>query len=152
MDIRVAVPMYISIKDAQKFVNYKLEWIEKRIIDLKNKTNAFKNLNKISDTQKQQILHRAEFLAKKYNFRYKKLTLRKMKSRWGSCSSKNNISLNIGLVNLPIDLQEYVMIHEFVHTMIKNHSSDFWNMLESFLPNSKQLNRRLNKEFGLYDI
>ena len=75
-----------------------------------------------------------------------------MKSRWGSCSSKNNISLNIGLVNLPIDLQEYVMIHEFVHTMIKNHSSDFWNMLESILPNSKQLNRRLNKEFGLYDI
>lgn len=149
--IRVAVPTYISIKRAEKFVGHKLDWIEKRVNVLKGKSNALSDLNSINDIQKKQLLGRFERLAHKHNLKYNGLKLRKMKSRWGSCSAKNNISLNIGLVNLPVELQEYVILHELVHTKIKNHSSKYWKSLENILPNSRKLNRRLNQEYGLYD-
>lgn len=73
-------------------------------------------------------------LAEDNGFKYNKLTIRRMKSRWGSCSSTNNISLNSALVFLPDELIRYVCLHELVHTLHKNHSSIFWESLIGLMP------------------
>jgi predicted metal-dependent hydrolase len=65
-------------------------------------------------------------LAAKHQFNYRQCTVRHAKSRWGSCSSQGNISLNAALVFLPAALLDYVLLHELCHTRQMNHSKQFW--------------------------
>ena len=69
--------------------------------------------------------------------------MRNSKTRWGSCSYENNINLNLHLMRLPNHLIDYVILHELVHTKIKNHSKDFWNLLDVVTGNAKNLDREL---------
>lgn len=82
-------------------------------------------------------------LADKYNFIFNKLSFRNNKSRWGSCSGEDNISLNIHLMRLPNHLIDYVLLHELSHTIEKNHSIDFWDLLESVCPKSLEYRKEL---------
>ncbi len=88
---------------------------------------------------------RLEFLAKKHSFKYNKISLRNQKTRFGSCSYQNNISLNINLMAYDFDIIDYVLIHELVHTKVKNHSSKFWSEVEKICPNYKILRKILKK-------
>jgi len=74
---------------------------------------------------KEYLPSRVNDLADKYNFKFNKLTLKNIKSRWGSCSRKNNINLSIHLMRLPNHLIDYVILHELVHTVHHNHNSNF---------------------------
>ena len=94
---------------------------------------------------KEYIPARVEILAQKFGFNYNKVFLKNVKTRWGSCSAKNNINLNIHLMRLPNRLIDYVILHELVHTVHKNHSKKFWDELERVLPNSKTLDKEVNK-------
>jgi len=87
-------------------------------------------------------------LSAKFGFLYNRLSFRSQKTRWGSCSAKNNISLNIKLVNLPEELIEYVILHELVHTKIKNHQEEFWSELAKYVENPRALQTKL-KRFNL---
>ncbi len=62
------------------------------------------------------------------------ITYRKQRTIWGSCTSKGKINLNINLIKAPIEVIEYIYIHELVHMEIRNHSKDFWMRVESLLP------------------
>jgi len=71
--------------------------------------------------------------------------VRNQKTRWGSCSSKNNISLNMMLVRLPDKMIDYVLLHELVHTRIKNHTHAFWAELNKFVGDAKEMSRKMNE-------
>jgi hypothetical protein len=71
-------------------------------------------------------LHR---LASDHGFRISKVSLRKQRSRWGSCSSNGTISLNLKLLFLPAALARYIMLHELCHTRHMNHSNHFWALV-----------------------
>ncbi|MBQ9470374.1 MAG: M48 family metallopeptidase [Bacteroidales bacterium] len=74
---------------------------------------------------------RTNALAMQHGFRYNKVTIRNTRTRWGSCSASNNISLSLNLMQLPDHLVDYVILHELCHTVVKNHSNDFWQLLDS---------------------
>ena len=97
---------------------------------------------------KQYLPDKVNELAEKFGFKFNKLTLKNIKSRWGSCSRKNNINLSIHLMRLPDHLIEYVILHELVHTVHHNHSARFWKMLNDITGGSKVL----EKEFKQYRI
>jgi predicted metal-dependent hydrolase len=69
--------------------------------------------------------------------------MRNQRTRWGSCSNKNNINLNMKLIRLPDEMIDYVLLHELVHTRIKNHTKDFWRELDRFVGDAKAKNKRL---------
>ena len=71
---------------------------------------------------KQYLPDKVREFAEMYGFKFNKLTLKNIKSRWGSCSRKNNINLSIHLMRLPDHLIDYVILHELVHTVHHNHS------------------------------
>lgn len=89
---------------------------------------------------------RVKELATLYGFEFGHVTIRNSKSRWGSCSGKNNISLSLRLLYLPDNLIDYVILHELCHTKEKNHGPRFWQLLDSVCGgNSKNLSKELKK-------
>ena len=94
---------------------------------------------------KQYLPYRLNELAKRSSLSYAKVSIRNNSSRWGSCSFKNNINLNLHLMRLPDHLIDYVLYHELVHTKIKNHSKEFWEFLCQICPNAKLLDKELKQ-------
>ncbi len=107
-----------------------------------------KALNEILRAEAKKYLpERTRCLAEKHNFSYEKLSVRNAKTRWGSCSGRNNISLNIHLMRLPDKLIDYVILHELCHTVEKNHGKNFWALLDKVSGNAKALDKAL-KEYN----
>lgn len=92
---------------------------------------------------KEYLPKRVEQLAKKHNFSFNRITVQNSKTRWGSCSVENNINLSLHLMRLPDYLIDYVILHELVHTKIKNHSKEFWQLLDIVSGNAKKLDREV---------
>ena len=91
-------------------------------------------------------------LAEKHGFKFSKITIRNNKRNWGSCSSKNNISLNLQMMKLPDDLIEYILLHELVHTRIKNHGPGFWQKLDELTSfRARELSKQVRK-FSTYTL
>ena len=92
------------------------------------------------------LAERLEELARLHNFKYRNVSIRNQRTRWGSCSGKDNISLNINLARLPAELSDYVILHELLHTRIKNHGKGFWTELDRYVGGSaKDLAKKLRK-------
>ena len=142
--VRVVIPKRQSFKSAQRFVESRLEWIKKNKTKIKLQTQKKQELPEIDKKIARKVLcRRIGELAQLHNFVYNRISIRKQKTRWGSCSSKDNINLNMNLLHLPSELMDYVLLHELVHTRVKNHSKDFWDELDTIVPNSRQVDRRL---------
>lgn len=78
-------------------------------------------------------------------FSFNRITIKNTRSRWGSCSSKKNLSFTYKIIFLPEELQQYLVIHELCHLKHFNHSKDYWNLVETYLPNYKSLDKALSK-------
>ena len=87
----------------------------------------------------EQITPMVEKWSKTMNLKPKSIGFRKAKRRWGSCSSQNSLSFNYYLMKLPLSIVEYVVVHELAHIEGKNHSVNFWAVVERYLPNYKEL-------------
>lgn len=81
---------------------------------------------------------------KTWNVAYPKLALRRMKTRWGSCTSKGKVTLNIRLIQAPVVLIDYVICHELCHLREMNHSKAFYALMSAIRPGWKDEKRRLN--------
>jgi predicted metal-dependent hydrolase len=79
------------------------------------------------------------------NIPYPPLSIRQMKSRWGSCTASGPIILNLTLIQVPKDLIDYVVIHELCHLKEHNHSAAFYALLERVLPDWEDRRTRLNQ-------
>ena len=79
---------------------------------------------------KKLLPSRLQALASARGLQFRKVNIRKSHTRWGSCSSKGNISLSLYLMLLPPHLQDYVMQHELTHLIEMNHSSRYWALLD----------------------
>ncbi|HET9098652.1 MAG TPA: SprT family zinc-dependent metalloprotease [Candidatus Saccharimonadales bacterium] len=86
---------------------------------------------------------RLNSLALKHRLEYNSLSIKKMKSRWGSCDINKDIVLNLFLMQVPWELIDYVIIHELTHTQVLRHGPDFWNYIESLLPDAKSYRKKL---------
>ena len=74
---------------------------------------------------------------KKYNVAPKSFAIKKMKTRWGSCSSKGNINLNLHLIKLPEQCIKEVILHELCHLVHFNHSKEFYALMTAEMPDWK---------------
>lgn len=95
---------------------------------------------------KEYLPNRLAELAQDCDFKYNRVFIKNHRSRWGSCSAQNNINLSLHLMRLSDDLIDYVMLHELIHTEIKNHSPDFWKRLAEVCPNVQFLRKELRRK------
>ena len=144
--VLVTMPKRASFKCAKDFALKNLDEI-KRVINNREQKSYF--LDGIEFTTKEEfrkylrkkaktyLPKRLEEIAQRFGYKYNKVALKFMKSRWGSCSYKNNINLNISLVTLENELIDYVLLHELVHTVEKNHGEAFWARVLIHMPDAR---------------
>jgi hypothetical protein len=134
---------------AEQVARAKLPWLKKQVEKVASLERRAMELEKSQpidcNTARQRLVERLDALCRKYGYAYNKVSVRNQRTRWGSCSAKNDISLNLQLIRLPADLIDYVILHELVHTRIKNHSQAFWDRLSGLVGDAKTLDRRLNQ-------
>lgn len=177
-DVRVTVPGYVSIKKAEAFVFSKRTWIMQKIREQKEQARAAITIREGDELEVRgkkitvklkcegdsveealwRILHkeaaailpgRVEELARVHGLSYSGVKVRRMKSRWGSCTARNGINLNTWLVMLPAHLSDYVILHELAHTRHRDHSSRFWDYLDRL---TGGMSRQLRKELRAQQI
>jgi len=147
--VRVAVPDRVSLRSALEFANLKKPWIQKHLLRIKrieSQRQALDSSEMVDKVRaKKKLTNRIKQLALQHGFTYNRLTIRNQKTRWGSCSNKKNINLNVKLVLLPDDLSDYVILHELVHTKVQNHGKKFWAELDKHVRGGKVMAKRLRK-------
>lgn len=92
---------------------------------------------------REYLPYRLDFFAKKFGYTYNKCRLTHANTRWGSCSSRKTISLNIGLMQVPEELRDYVILHELAHLNHMDHSKDFWTEVGQHDPKYKIHEKKL---------
>lgn len=150
-DARVVVtkPWWITIKQIEKFMIEKGDWIIKRIDHFNNLSgdlrikNTRKDYLENKDRALRLVVKKIEYFNKFYGFQYNKIFIKDQKTRWGSCSSKKNLNFNYRVVHLEETLLDYIVVHELCHLGEMNHSQDFWNLVQKNIPDYLELRRKL---------
>jgi predicted metal-dependent hydrolase len=88
---------------------------------------------------------RVDALSNRDGFNCGKIKIGGAKTRWGSCSSKNDLSFTYKLVMAPVSVIDYVVIHELVHTTHHNHAKSFWKEVSKHCPNYKEERKWLRR-------
>ena len=151
--IIVRAPNKMSIKEIEAFLNSKSEWIDKHLADMNKKLASMPR--KLSDAEKNElkknskivITKRVEYFAKIMGVDYNRISIKFQKTRFGSCSTKNNFNFNALVALMPSDVLDYVIVHELSHLKEMNHSKNFWYQVEKIIPDYK-IKRKWLKENG----
>jgi predicted metal-dependent hydrolase len=148
--VRIAVPRGVSFQEALAVAHAKSRWLRAHVGRMALIEQQIRALNQAPDRidrvqARRFLVDRLASLAKQHGFDYNRVFVRKQRTRWGSCSRQNNINLNVQLVRLPEALRDYTLLHELVHTRIKNHGPLFWEALGRILSDPKGLDRELNQ-------
>ncbi|MDC0230872.1 M48 family metallopeptidase [Aureispira] len=94
---------------------------------------------------KNYLPQHTRYIAQKNGIKINDIRIKKIKSRWGSCSIKKNINLSLYLMLLPDELIDYVIYHELAHIKHQNHSAKFWEHLEVLYPGAKKLDKQMKQ-------
>ncbi len=157
--LQIKANKYFTVYDAKDLIARKKEWILQNLKRVENKSledgyflflgekkelKEFK-IKSLDSFYKNEIQKMLPFLVEKYSnimqLYPNKISYRKNKRTWGSCNYKNELNFNILLMRYPIYIMEYIVIHELAHIKHKNHSKDFWILVEEFCPNYKDIEK-----------
>ena len=146
--VTVTIPRNSNQRQAEEFLKSKIDWIKKHLRQLEQQQQALQSQPDIPpidlDKAQGELFRRLEHFSDKYNLPYNRAAFRCQRTKWGSCSSHDNISLNINIAFLPVHLQDYILLHELCHTRHMNHSKSFWAELDKYVSGkAKELQKEL---------
>jgi predicted metal-dependent hydrolase len=156
--VRLSFPTWVTQRSALAFLDEKAAWIAAGRARMAEKypptpppTEAEKAANKrrveeLRREAKQKLPEMTRRLAAEHGFRHGEVRVKATRSKWGSCTARNDINLSLFLVQLPEHLVEYIVLHELCHTVHKNHSPRFHALLDHVTGGrSRALNRELRQ-------
>ena len=136
--VRVSVPRIVPFAAAMAFYKMKRNWV---LEVMARQRERFKDVPVASPDEVEALRRKAKAelpsrlaeLAGRYGFVYNRVVIKHNATNWGSCSSKNNINLNLNIVRLPKVLQDYILLHELCHLRHHDHGHAFHLLLEHLL-------------------
>lgn len=151
--VRLSYPYGVAQRRALEFLEGKVEWIEAararmaartRVVPALPSDEAKALVEELRRAAKADLPARIERLSRQTGLKYAGLTIRASRTKWGSCSGRNTISLSVFLMKLPEHLRDFVIIHELCHTVHHDHSPRFHALVDRLVGgNEKALNREL---------
>ncbi|MBQ3431069.1 M48 family metallopeptidase [Candidatus Saccharibacteria bacterium] len=143
--LSMSVPSHSSDFLIKRFLNRNRAIIREKLPVNDPKTQRARDAKKklLQKRAKDYLPYRLEYYAKLYGYKYERCRLSHANTRWGSCSSNQTISLNIGLMNVPEVLRDYVILHELAHLNHMDHSNAFWAEVREHDPKYREHRRRL---------
>jgi len=154
-DVLVRAPRYMPEEEIQQFVRDKSGWLQKHLQKRETEREALKEEGKFTEREikklqtlaKQVIPEKVAYYARLLGVTYGRISIRKQKTRWGSCSREGNLNFNCLLMMVPPEVLDYVVVHELSHRLEMNHSARFWAQVEKVIPDYKKAKKWL-KEHG----
>ena len=157
--VSLVIPRNETIEQAACFLDSKIEWVKRALVRQQHRQVLLpkslseqerrERIEELRRRAKEDLPWRIDLLSKATGLHYTQLTLRLTRSKWGSCSSRNSISLNICLAGVPEHLRDYVILHELCHTLHHNHSQAFHDLVNRLTQGRE---RELEKELRQYAI
>ncbi len=152
--VRLAYPFGVSRRRALEFLDEKADWILTARERLARRRAALPpqlppaerkaRIEELRRAAREDLPERIARLSAATGLRYEKLSIRASRTKWGSCSGQNHISLSLFLMTLPEHLRDFVILHELCHTVHHNHSPRFHALLDRLTGGrEKALNREL---------
>ncbi|WP_290535750.1 YgjP-like metallopeptidase domain-containing protein [Alistipes sp.] len=158
-EVRLTFPVGVSQRRALAFLEEKCGWIEVARERMARKRAALppplpdkeqrERIEVLRRAAKADLPERIARLSAATGLRYEKLSIRASRTKWGSCSGQNHISLSLFLMTLPEHLRDYVIIHELCHTVHHNHSPRFHTLVDRLTGGRE---KALNRELRAYAI
>lgn len=150
--VRATVPWWISKRRAVSFVNENKEWILERFEELRGQSaesllhlGGREDYEQFKEQARRFVLERLSYFNEFYNFAFERVAIRDQRTRWGSCSNKNNLNFNYRIVHLPKEHADYLIVHELCHLKHLNHSRDFWNLVAETIPDYRRISKELRR-------
>lgn len=155
--VQVKAPSGLSVSMVNEFVQKHRGWIFKHLEEVKHQlaNRIVMTEDKILEYQNQArriFSEKAAYWAETMGVDYGTITVRSQTSRWGSCSSRGNLSFNWRVILMPQEIQDYVVVHELAHRIEMNHSERFWKQVERYLPEYKNYRKWLRCHGGEYEV
>lgn len=137
--VRLTCPQRVPMRDALAFLEQKIAWIEQArgriaartpVEPLLPPAEAKARIEEMRRAAKSDLPARLERLSRATGLTCAGVTIRAARTKWGSCSGRNTISLSLFLMALPEHLRDFVLLHELCHTVHHNHSPRFHALLD----------------------
>jgi predicted metal-dependent hydrolase len=146
-EVKISAPFNAALSDIAAFAGSKAGWIEKC---LQKRSGAPSSPTGLEEPEFRRILtgalNRLYPIVETFGVRMPSVTVRSMKTRWGSCSvHRGSIRLNSHLRFAPPESIDYVVLHELAHFLYPNHSKDFYGFIERYMPDWKQRKELLKR-------
>ena len=148
--VLVRCPKRMRVEEARRFVESKVDWIEKHLAKRPPQNVSKytpKEIEQLREQARKLVTERVRYYAPIIGVTYGQIAIRTQHTRWGSCSSKGNLNFNCLLSLVPPEVLDYVVVHELCHRKELNHSARFWVQVEQVLPDYKA-QRKWLKEYG----
>ena len=147
----VYAPRGVSTKRIDEFVQKHEKWAQKRLSEVKKEAEFWSSFTKEKEHELREIARKiltkkTELYSNIMGLSYGRITITGAKRRFGSCSSRGDISYSFRLMAYPDRAIDYVVVHELCHLVHMNHSRDFYALLEKYLPDYKERRALLKLE------
>ena len=149
--VRVTAPLRVSLRFIEQFVQSRADWVQAARDRIALRPASMVGTGSPIEYKQHKaaalaVAHRrvAHFSAI-YGLPVGKISIRNQRSRWGSCSSRGNISFNYRIIFLPPELQDYLVVHELCHIAQPNHSAKFWLLVAKAIPDFQHSRKALTQ-------
>lgn len=132
----IKVPKKTPKKELEKVIMKNTDWIERTLLLYKQKQE--KKVLYTEEEFRKIIQKNINELTQKTGLIPNKIRIKNIKYAWGTCSPKGNITINFNLIKYSEKAIRYVILHELCHLKYMNHSKDFWNLVEQYMPDYKE--------------
>ena len=152
-ELIVRAPLKISDREIKSFVDKHRDWIDKHIKKARERAERVETVTPLTEAEIKLLTNRAKALfaervahyASLLGISYGKITVRRQKSRWGSCNGKGDLSFNLALMLAPPRVLDSVVVHELCHRKEMNHSARFYSEMARIFPDYKECREYLVK-------
>lgn len=144
----VTVPHGSSTYIVERFMRDHADWIDRSVRRMRH-VKALPRGTRTYKTHKEAtraLVH--ERIARwnaHYGFSFERVAIKDTKTLWGSCSRRGNLNFSYKLLFLPLELVDYVVVHELCHLKERNHAPAFWRLVAQTIPDYAQRRRELRR-------